>query len=108
MHLFPFHNNYEKHDFSALYDVIANYYPITSTKRVTEVDLGESPGFKKINAVFGDEVENQKTYRDKWGKFGSILKKKLKKRVFLQPGLLGSGVAGEIVVNEIRSRILLT
>lgn len=81
--------------------MIANYYPVTSTERLTEHNVGQSLGFRKISERVEQEFINQKTYRGKWEKFASELKKKLKKPVSHEPELTsGASFMGEIILKE--------
>ena len=98
--LYDFHNDYHEYDFSALYDVIATYYPVTATERPTEEERVQSAQFQKIGARIEEEFSKPKVYNQKWGKFASALKKKLKKPVSHWPNLAGGGFMVEITLKE--------
>lgn len=98
--LYDFPNHYHEYDFSALYDTIARYYPVTDTERPSEEERVRSAQFQQIRARIEEEFIKPKVYNQKWGKIASALKKKLKNPVSHWPDLAGGGFMAEIRLKE--------
>lgn len=100
MYLIPFKNHYRDQDFTLISDTIKNYYSVNKAKRLTSKTIVSSPGFKKIGKIVNEEFLNQKTYRKKWGKLTSHLKKAFNRPVHGHPDLSGGGFFGEVIIEE--------
>lgn len=100
MYPLPFKNQYRDHDFTLISDTINEYFPVNKPKRLTSKTVSSSPGNKKIGKIVNEEFLNEKTYRDKWGKLRSSLKKVFKKPVHGHPDLSGGGFIGEVIIEE--------